>query len=629
MFKPTSVKDRLNYGESLMPPYGYRLEHAVGTTYSLDLETLTGVSIALGLSEDTDSELARNPISLLSALQKVSDRIVVFCEAGQIKLPEKAGPLCLALEKMVVPVSLPYDRNIRRFPAFHPKTWLLEYSGTNGRKKYRFVVMSRNMTFDHSWDVACRMDGEPTESVDTRTKPIIDFLRFLRTQLNKKLANYERQNNDLEYITEALSSVRFQQDAEFSDFAVLPLGIGAAGYNMAEDSLLRENFHELVVMSPFLTGSVIRDLNRDEKSLQGTTRTLITRRTELTKLQDGDASNFDIYVMKDEVIDGESSESEDETLLQAEETEEGNPEPEGDDRRQEDELNKQDIHAKLYIRRKNNAVDLYLGSMNASSAAIHSNVEMMLRLRTRSNVLNGDKFLDDIMGPNRDERKNPFELVSLETGRKDEAPSDQDRAEQLIKQVCRISLTAEAVKNHDLFDLIVSAKTEPHINGITIRPLRCKAGYECGLQRTMRFQSLKMLHLSEFYVVSAKAGDCQLERVIMIPTSGIPGERDAEIIKDVIRSRRQFIEFIAFILGDDYIQSFLENQKLSGAYGDWGRSDGQVAVYEKMLRTAVTDPARLEEIQLITRAVEEEEIIPQEFRDMYGVFCDTLRIKQE
>ena len=54
-----------------------------------------------------------------------------------------------------------------------------------------------------------------------------------------------------------------------------------------------------------------------------------------------------------------------------------------------------------------------------------------------------------------------------------------------------------------------------------------------------------------------------------------------------------------------------------------------MAVYEKMLRTAVTDPARLEEIQLITRAVEEEEIIPQEFRDMYSVFCDTLRIKQE
>ena len=34
--------------------------------------------------------------------------------------------------------------------------------------------------------------------------------------------------------------------------------------------------------------------------------------------------------------------------------------------------------------------------MNASYAAIHSNVEMMLRLRTKNSVLNGEKFLNDI-----------------------------------------------------------------------------------------------------------------------------------------------------------------------------------------------------------------------------------------
>ena len=39
MFKPTSAKDRINYGEVLMPPVGFRLERAVGTTYSLDLES--------------------------------------------------------------------------------------------------------------------------------------------------------------------------------------------------------------------------------------------------------------------------------------------------------------------------------------------------------------------------------------------------------------------------------------------------------------------------------------------------------------------------------------------------------------------------------------------------------------
>ena len=124
-------------------------------------------------------------------------------------------------------------------------------------------------------------------------------------------------------------------------------------------------------------------------------------------------------------------------------------------------------------------------------------------------------------------------------------------------------------------------------------------------------------------------GDCHLERVILIPTVGIPEERNAEIIKHIIRSEKQFFEYVAFILGDDYIQSFLENQKLSGVYGEWGKSDSQAAVYEKMLRTSVSNPEKIGEIQYITRAVEEKEIIPQRFRDMYRVFCETLGIEQE
>ena len=159
MFKPSSAKDRINYGESLMPPTGYRLERAVGTTYSLDFETLTAIAISLGLIEDTDSELVNNPISMLNALQKVSDKIVVFCEAGQIKCPGKSNKLFLMLEKMIAPVTLPFDKKTHGYGAFHPKTWLLEYVNREGNKSYRFAIMSRNLTFDHSWDVACALDG--------------------------------------------------------------------------------------------------------------------------------------------------------------------------------------------------------------------------------------------------------------------------------------------------------------------------------------------------------------------------------------------------------------------------------------------------------------------------------------
>ena len=608
MFKPTSAKDRINYGEVLMPPVGFRLERAVGTTYSLDLETLTAVSIALGLIEDTDSELINNPISMLSALQKISDKIVVFCEAGQIKLPTKANALCLTLEKMVVPVTIPFDKKINRYPAFHPKTWLLEYCNEDGEKRYRFVVMSRNMTFDHSWDVACSMDGDLTAVGGVESGPIVDFLKFLKKQLNKYLTNYSRQNSDLNYLIKAVSKVSFYPENGFTECAILPLGIGAESYDMASNWLFTENFHELVVMSPFLTGSVIDSFNADWKTLTGTKRTLITRRSELPKLKGGKASNFDVYVMKDEIIDGESSISD------------------GEEKDSGEDAGTQDIHAKIYVRRKYNTTDLFLGSMNASYAAIHSNVEMMLRLRTKNSVLNGEKFLNDIMGEDRENKKNPFELVSLEGIDEEDASYVQDSVEQLIKKVCRIKMSALIEQADNRYDVKMTADVDGPVDGVKIRPLR--SNKESELLSEMSFEALEMLQLSEFYVVSATIDDCTLERVIMIPTAGIPEGREAEVIKNVIKTKNQFIEYVAFILGDDYVQSFLENKKASGAYDEWDQSSSMPAVYEKMLKTSVTDPDRLGEIQYITKAIQEEEIIPPEFREMYSVFCDTLGIKQ-
>ncbi len=632
MFKPTSAKDRINYGEVLMPDVtrGFKLERAIGTTYSLDLETLAAVSIALGLIEDTDSELINNQISMLTALQKVSDKIVIFCEAGQIKLPSKPNALCLTLEKMVVPVSLPFDNRMNHYPAFHPKTWLLEYGNGEGEKQYRFVVMSRNMTFDHSWDIACALEGDASSSGEVDPEPIVDFLKFLKNQLNEKLGDYFRQNSDLAYMIKTISQVKFRLEEGFSECAIMPLGIGLKSYDMASNWLFTENFHELVVMSPFLNGTVIEGLNDTKKTLTGTKRTLITRRSELSKITGGKASNFDVYVMKDDIIDGESSLSDSKkkkhsAIYDCSAIEHTTKNDEDEEPQDSDAL-MQDIHAKIYVRRKYNTTDLYLGSMNASCAAIKSNVEMMLRLRTKNSVLNGEKFLEDIMGDDRNGKKNPFELVSLENIEEKDEKSAQDNVEQMIKKICRIKMSASVEVNAGKFDVFVSADIDGKKDGVVIRPLR--SNKESELLPQMVFSSLEMLQLSEFYVVAATIDDCTLERVIMIPTSGIPEGRDTEIIKNVIKTKNHFIEYVAFILGDDYVQSFLENKKSSGGYVEWTQNSAIPAVYEKMLKTSISDPDRLGEIQYITKAIEEEEIIPPEFREMYNVFCNTLGIKQ-
>src|SRR5690554_5682301 len=125
MFKPTD--DRLDYNQILKPPYGYETVFAVGTTYSLDLDALIGASISLGLSESVDSELKDNPIYLLEALQKTSDKVIVFSEGGQIKVPNNSNSLHILLEKMVVEVVMKNKKS------FHPKVWIIKYENEDGK----------------------------------------------------------------------------------------------------------------------------------------------------------------------------------------------------------------------------------------------------------------------------------------------------------------------------------------------------------------------------------------------------------------------------------------------------------------------------------------------------------------
>ncbi|CCJ34301.1 hypothetical protein [Caloramator australicus] len=171
MFKLTS--DRIDYSSILSAPFGYRLDFCVGTTYSLELDALIGTSISLGLSEDIDGYIKDNPIYMFEALSKTADKTAVFCQGGQIKAPFKSNTLYILLEKMVAEI------NMKNNKSFHPKTWFIKY--TNDKDSiYRFIVLSRNLTFDNSWDVAVCLEGRiQDKTIKEKNKPIRDFLLSL------------------------------------------------------------------------------------------------------------------------------------------------------------------------------------------------------------------------------------------------------------------------------------------------------------------------------------------------------------------------------------------------------------------------------------------------------------------
>ena len=99
--------DRRTLLEALRPPLGYRLDRAIGTTYSLDLQALLLAPLAFTLFgwQDDAGRPGADPLALLEAVRSHADRIRIFCQAGQIAIPRPNQLLLNYLEHSVYEVQ--------------------------------------------------------------------------------------------------------------------------------------------------------------------------------------------------------------------------------------------------------------------------------------------------------------------------------------------------------------------------------------------------------------------------------------------------------------------------------------------------------------------------------------------
>ena len=152
--------------------------------------------------------------------------------------------------------------------------------------------------------------------------------------------------------------------------------------------------------------------------------------------------------------------------------------------------------------------------------------------------------------------------------------------------------------------------------------------YMARVRYNIEFLELEILQLSEFYEITARSGDDTIRRIIMIPTSGFPDDRESAAVNSVVKDRASFVEYIAFVLGDDYVASMLEGKQMGESGFFCNSSDAMPALYEKMLKTSVDEPERIKDIGYILKMVTDNEIIPDEFRELYETFCNTLKIRR-
>jgi len=525
-------------------------------------------------------------------------------------MPSNATALYILLEKVVFQVQVRKQKTPPQHPSFHPKFWILKFESIKGEDTcYRIIVLSRNLTFDRSWDVSVTLEGKKEESVDPRSKPLADVLQYLRSFITGADDNAKKKSDMLRKLIAEMDYVEFSPDnRDFSNFEFLPIGAPKAGggiYEMSGTPLFSpsSSFHELFIMSPFLTGCVIKELNKRSKNITDPECLLITRKESLPRLRPEQCDEFSIYTMKDIVVDGETAISENDLVP-----------------------GKQDVHAKLYMWRRSSQSELYLGSLNATHSALNGNIEFVIRLISSKGRLNMKKLKEDIFCGQCDGVDNPFELTVLPE-QTDKGEDTHSLLEQQIKQLCRLSPKASVEESGDRFRIIVRVDGLSSVADMAISPLLVDR--YTPLASNVAFDGLTYLELSEFFSITVQKDGARVRRVIKIPTENIPREsRESAVVNSVIKDSASFYQYISFMLGEDYAKSALEYSDIRNSGLLSGKKGLEVpAIYERMLRTAAQSREKFLELDYVLNRATTEGVISEEFRDLYDTFRKAVGLR--
>ncbi len=556
--------NRLNMGELLHPEPDYQLEFAVGLTYSMDLEALLGIPVSLGMMDDLDSDHMKNPFFLLEALRKSSDKIAVFCNRGSIKVPKEYRDVFTLLGQSIFEVGIEKG-------SFHPKVWFVKYTNNDNASYYKVITLSRNLTFDRSLDVAVELTGHVGTDINETNRPLSEILLFVaqKAEPTKRL-KIKAMAEEIMKVTafeglDQIDKVIFHH-FKVSSTSTKPMALFA-------DAL------SLIIVSPFLTESIIKQITEKPNDT-----CLITRKSSITK--GVFESVDDVYIVKDGVID--------------------------DDVLEEDaieNLPKRDIHAKIFFKGSYEGNFLYFGSLNATYKAFHDNVEFLVGLKLKPRFRSYYSIKDELVNTD------PCPFEKLDDFDASLTPENEDSVSSLDDVLLALE-TAEVIKIDDKYRIQINCKNL--INPASIRPITNPRAFVPLLENTF-LDNLRLMDLTEFYVVRRDKEDV----VVKITTKGIPvDERDNQIYRSVINNKGGFLAYVSFMLTDNYAEviyeqdAFYESQRLLGKQGI---NQIPSALYERLLKAVISDPAKITDIETVMNRLEPSGV-SDDFKAMLALF---------
>lgn len=601
-------KDRIDYGEQLIPPEGYELDFAVGTTYSLNLETLIVLPVALYSSQTLDA--AQDEIAMLDYITNSAKKILVFCQKGKISVPNKFHKLIAYWEDSVQEITLNHHAQ-----SFHPKIWLIRYVKEDEKPCYRLIVTSRNLTFAADWDVAFSTEGCVSDNAVPKNQPLIDLITFLNSKSNKKIPD--------NFIKD-LKRVEFEIPDNFHLMNFHPIGVK----NIAKKSeyinpLSNRNWDELLAISPFLDKTTLQKIsNSSSKPVS-----LLSVKEEL--------DSIDLDVLED-VNSFQFS-----TLIR-------NAEGREEVAEEVDDTFRQDLHAKLFIARRNDYNYWFLGSANLTDPAFGRNIEFMVELKSYYYDYpenRPSRVLKELTDP-KDEDAILFEPYSSEFRvDRTKIKNLEIALRKIIFDLTKLSVRGyvNKIQDSDTYDLIITvdASKLKFKDGwvIKLKPLSSDSENKIILEpgkynEITKFGSFTETQLTPFIHWEVIKDDESVKQFLTRMDIDLPKSRLGKILTSIIDSREKFLKYITFLLQGDYSPDLFRNDadqkensksKVLASYSFPG-----IPIFENLLVAVSRTPKRLKSIDKFIDQIKEEnteaarKILTPEFEEFWNIFKEFI-----
>lgn len=588
-------RDRHNYGNLLSPPEGFTLDKAIGTTYSLDLYALLALPIAMIYSKSMEGEFTHNRYDVLHAIRECGDKIDLFCQKGNIKVPKNYNNMIAFMEDAVIEVELPKPN-----AAFHSKLWVLKFI-SDTETIYRLIVLSRNLTFNRSWDVSYYADGRPAKKQNTQSNKLSLFL--------SSIYEYTGRHVPKDFLSE-LSRVNFDLPEGFHDWDVFPIQNFTELRDTLSNPMPSVVCKEMLVVSPFLDLHFLTQLKRNSKRLS-----FLSRQEELDKAKASSLKGIDYYVINDAIADGENR-------IDTE-----NEQPRF-----------QNIHAKMFVCNYDDYTDWYLGSANATSPAVNSGVELLVKVSSEIRTKRLPAFKKYILGEDN-QYFIPYVPIEIEVDEKEQELEDLLRVFMYELSLLKFKGHCVANQANDNYKVEVDLQCSELVSSEFM--LDCRMIHhgekswkpiKLGVASKLEFENISLLNLSKYIVLRVQHKNETIDRKLLVVKLDVelPKERNDVIFNRIIDNQSKFYEYLQFVLdpGASTASVFIERNTSASEEAERLGSILGVgsSIYESLLLAASRTPHKLKEIDKIVTSIEKQnKAIVFDFMSMWKVFKEFMQ----